>query len=175
MEIGTFSGIFYLKPIFYVAVAFVIFFALFGKKVMGALTHMLDDRIETIRTELDEAKRLRREAETMLNDAKVRREAALADAEHMLKSAQSEAARLTEAARAEAEALGRRREHMAMDRIAAAEKAAVAQVRQTAADVATAAAQHVISTSLTTETGAALVDRAITALPASLSMRRAAA
>jgi F-type H+-transporting ATPase subunit b len=175
MIADMFHGVFYLKPVFYVALAFVIFFVLFGKKVVRALIHRLDVRISTIREELDEAKRLRHEAETMLSDAKARREAALAEAQQMLASAQSEAARLTEAAHLEAEAVGQRRERMALDRIAAAEKAAVMQVRQTAADVAVAAAHHVISTGLTAETDAALIDRAIAGLPTSLTSRRAAA
>jgi F-type H+-transporting ATPase subunit b len=63
---------------------------------------------------------------------------------------------------------------MAMDRIAAAEKAAVDQVRLTAAEIAAAAARQVIAEGLTSDQDAALIDHSIRALPAALASRRAA-
>ena len=67
----------------------------------------------------------------------------------------------------------RRRERMAHERIAAAEQAAVNEVRQTAADIATRAAQDVIAATLSPEDDARIIDRAIAGLPAAL-VRRAA-
>jgi len=64
---------FWAEPRNWVALAFVIFFVLFGKKLWSALAAMLDDRAAKVRTELDEAARLRREAEAMLRDAEKRR------------------------------------------------------------------------------------------------------
>ena len=61
-----------------------------------------------------------------------------------------------------------------MDRIAAAEKAAVDEVRLTAAEVATAAARQVIAEGLIADADARLIDHAITQLPAALAPRRAA-
>ena len=61
-----------------------------------------------------------------------------------------------------------------MDRIAAAEKAAVDDVRFAAAEVATQAAERVIRTDLTAEADSHLVDHAIGSLPAALAPRRAA-
>ena len=72
----------------------------------------------------------------MLKDAQTRRDAAIAEAKQLLAGAAAEATRLAQAAAAEAEAAARRREQMAMDRIAAAEKAAVDEVRTTAVEVA---------------------------------------
>jgi F-type H+-transporting ATPase subunit b len=63
---------------------------------------------------------------------------------------------------------------MAMDRIAAAEKAAIDEVRIAAANVAAAAAESVLRENLTVEAGSAIVDRAIAQLPAAMSGRRAA-
>ena len=63
---------------------------------------------------------------------------------------------------------------MALDRIAAAEKAAVDEVRITAAEVATVAAQSVLSRRPSADTDAGLIDHAISQLPAALSHRRAA-
>ncbi len=161
-------------PKTWIAFAFVIFFALVGRKLWTSLTGMLDQRTEAIRAELDEASRLRREAELMLQDARSRREQALLDAQRMLDTARAEAARVAEAARAEAAASAARREQMAMDRIAAAEKAAVTDVRLAAADIAARAAREVIRDNLTAEGDAQLIDRAIQGLPAALASRRAA-
>jgi len=162
-ETGVFA-----EPRTWVAVAFVIFFVIFGKKLWTVVTGMLDSRATLIRAELAAAQQLRSEAEAMLRDAKQRREAAIADATSLLASAKLEAERLAAAAAADAEASAARRERMAMDRIAAAEKAAIDDVRLTAADVAAMAAQQVIRETLTPDANAALVDHAIGALPAAL-------
>ena len=159
---------FWSDPRSFVALAFVIFFAIFGRKIWGVLTAMLDKRADEVRTELAEAQRLRQEAEAMLRSANQQREAAIADAQALLTGAKAEALRLAAAAAADAEASAKRREQMAMDRIAAAEKAAVDDVRMIAADIATTAARDIIRDGLSAEADAALVDRAITGLPAAL-------
>jgi F-type H+-transporting ATPase subunit b len=165
---------FFAEPRNWVALAFIVFFALFGRKLWGTIAALLDDRAVKIRAELDEAARLRREAEAMLKDAQARRDAAVAEAKQLLEGATAEAARLALAAAAEAEASARRREQMAMDRIAAAEKAAVDEVRTTAVEVATVAARQVIADGLSAEADGRLIDRAIAQLPAALAQRRVA-
>jgi F-type H+-transporting ATPase subunit b len=165
---------FFAEPKSWVAIAFVLFFVLFGAKLWKALAGILDKRTASVQAELDEAGRLRREAEAMLADAAKRREAALAEAQVLLAGARAEAGRLAKAAAADAEAAARRREKMALDRIAAAEKSAMDEVRITAAEVACVAAERVIREGLTPEGDAALVDHAITGLSAVLSPRRAA-
>ena len=95
------------------------------------------------------------------------REAALRDAQAMLEHAKAEAAQVAESARAEAAAAASRRERMALDRIGAAEKAAVTDVRLAAADIASRAAEQVHRAGLRRRTqDAALIDRAIQGLPA---------
>jgi F-type H+-transporting ATPase subunit b len=165
---------FFAEPRNWVGIAFVVFFVLFGKKLWEAVRGLLDARAAAVRAELAEAERLRREAEAMLADAKQRREAAMADAKRLLEGAKAEAERLTAAMAAEAEASAKRREQMALDRIAAAEKAAIDDVRQAAAVIAAAASERVIRDGLTPAADAVLVDRAISTLPAALSGRRAA-
>jgi F-type H+-transporting ATPase subunit b len=165
---------FFADPRSWVAIAFVIFFVLFGKKIWGVITGILDKRAETIRGELAEAQRLRREAEAMLAEAAASRKAALAQAKDLLEGASREATRLAALAAAEAEQSASRREKMAMDRITAAERAAVDEVRLAAADVAGEATRMIISESMSPEASAAIIDRAISGLPAALSLRRAA-
>jgi len=152
----------------WVALAFVVFFVVFGRMIWRALAGMLDTRAATIRQELEEAARLRQEAQDMLRDAEKRRAEALAAAQQLLESAQAEAFRLAAATRADAEAAAHRRERMALDRIAAAEKAALNDVRIAAIEVAAAAAQQVLAQGLDQQGDEALVDRAIAGLPTAL-------
>jgi F-type H+-transporting ATPase subunit b len=165
---------FFAEPRNWVVIAFILFFVLFGKKLWGALAGMLDARAVAVKAELEEASRLRREAESMLRDAEKQRADALADAKALIEGARSEAGRVAAAAAAEAEASAKRREQMAIDRIAAAEKAAVDDVRLAAAEIATTAARQVLAEGLTADADAKLVDQAITQLPAALAARRAA-
>jgi F-type H+-transporting ATPase subunit b len=164
---------FFADPRSWVAVAFVIFFVLFGKKIWVALAGILDKRAETIRAELAEARRLRTEAEAMLAEAAVARATALTRAQELLDGAQREANRLAALAAADAEQSATRREKMALDRIAAAEKAAVDEVRIAAADVASHATRLMLSETLSADASAAIVDRAISSLPAALANRAA--
>jgi F-type H+-transporting ATPase subunit b len=158
----------------YVAIAFILFFVLLWRKIWAALSSILDARATAVRAELDEAERLRREAEAMLNEAQARRDAAIAESRRLVEGAKAEAQRIAQAAADDAQQAARRREQMAMDRIAAAEKAAVDDVRTIAADVATAAVRDVMRHGLPGDTGSRLIDHAIAGLPAALSSRRAA-
>ena len=165
---------FFAEPRNWVIIAFVLFFVLFGRKLWSALAQMLDDRAAKVRAELEEAARLRQEAEAMLREAEARRSEALREAQAMIDGARNEAGRVAAAAAAEAEAAARRREQMALDRIAAAEKAAGDDVRLTAVEVATVAARQVIAEGLSADADARLIDQAITRLPGALSGRRVA-
>lgn len=164
---------FFAEPANWVALAYIVFFLLLGRKLWSVVTGLLDARTNAIRAELDEAKRLREEAEAMLRDANARRVAAIADAKALLEGARAEATRLAAAAEADAKATAARRERMALDRIAAAEKAAVDEVRIAAAEVAAIAAERVIREDLTEAADAALIDTAIGGLPAALGRRAA--
>jgi F-type H+-transporting ATPase subunit b len=143
-------------------------------KLWGARAGMLAARAASVRAEMDEAARLKSEAEAMLKDAEATRARAHADARTLIEGASAEAARVAEATRAEAEASAKRREQMALDRIAAAQKQAVDEIRTAAAEVATIAARQVIAEGLSPESSAALIDQAIARLPAALAARRAA-
>ncbi len=158
----------------WVALAFGVFFVVFGRRLWQALTDMLDAHTNAVRAELEEAARLRREAEEMLRDATRRRDQALDNAKQLIAGAQAEADRLAADAAAEAEATAKRREQMAMGRIAAAEKAAVDDVRLTAVDIATGVARQVIAEGLSAEADTKLIDRSISQLPRAIAGRRSA-
>ena len=149
-------------PEFWVLVAFVLFFVLFGRRLWAALTRILDSRARAISAELAEAQRLRNEAETMLRDAERARTEAISEAERMMARSREQALEVERAASAEAEASAKRRERMALERIAAAEN------RQTAADIASTAARRVIEGGLGQDAEAAILDQAIANLPRAL-------
>ena len=158
----------FADPRLWVGIAFTIFFLIFGKKLVTSVTAMLDRRADAIRADLEGAAQLRREAEIILQDARAQREAARREAESMLSYAREEATRVAESARTDAAAAASRREKMAMDRIGAAEKAAITDVRLAAADVAARAASQVLAQGFGPEADSALIDHAIQGLPAAL-------
>ncbi len=161
MQTEAFAGVFYLRPVFYVAIAFILFFLIFGRILAKTIAATLDKRIAAIRAELDEAARLRREAEAMLAEAQAQRRQAIEQAQQLLAYAHDEANRLSASMAADAATAASRREKMALDRIAAAEKAVVADLRIAAIDLATGAAEHVLAATFTPEADAALIDRSI--------------
>lgn len=162
---------FFDDPRTWVAVAFVIFVVLFGRTLWKALAAMLDKRAESVRNELAEAARLRREAESLLADATSRREAAISEAAQLLNDARAEAERVAAATAEETRASATRRQQMALDRISAAEKQAVTDVRLAAVDVAAAAAGQLIRSGFGPEDDAAFLDYAIAGLPNALTRR----
>jgi F-type H+-transporting ATPase subunit b len=153
---------------FWVAVAIIVFAVLFGKKIVIPVTGMLDARTAGVRAALDEASALRAEAEALLADAKLRQAQAIAEAEQIREAAKAEAARTATALAAEARAVTKRRERLALDRIAAAEKAALQEVRSVAIDVATTAASHMLRAGFAADTDTAMIDKAIAGVPAAL-------
>ncbi len=148
-------------PTFWVAVAFVLFVVLTFKPLKNALMGGLDGRAERIRQELDEAARLREEAQKMLAEYKRKQNEASKEAEDLLAHAKVEAKRLGKEAEAEMEASLQRREAGALEKIAQAEAKALAEVRGQAVDVAIAAAGKLLSEKLDDMSSGELIDRSI--------------
>ncbi|MCK5546090.1 MAG: F0F1 ATP synthase subunit B [Rhodospirillaceae bacterium] len=143
----TASGIaepFYASTSFIVAAAFIMFFVFFGKKIFIAVGAMLDDRSDAIKSELDEAARLREEAQDMLADYERKQHEALAEAENIVAAARAEAERLGVEAAKQLESSLKRSEQMAKDRIAQAEASALQEVRAVAVDVALEATAKIL-------------------------------
>src|SRR5262249_28167701 len=140
---------------------FVIFLAVAGKPIYRAIAKQLDSRAERIKGELDEARRLRDEAEQLLADNQRMRRDAAKEAEAILAHARSEAARLRSESEASLAATMARREKMALDKIAQAEAQAVQEVRAEAVDLAVAATRKLLARMLDRQRSDALVDAAI--------------
>ena len=133
------------------------------------LAKVLDDRAETIRRELDEARRLREEAQEMLASYERRQREAAAEAEEMIKQAKAEADYLRKEAREELRERMERRTAMAEQRIAQAEAQGAKDVRAKAAELAVAAAEELLKSKLTKTQRNALIKSDIGALPDKLN------
>lgn len=151
----------------WIALAMVVVFAiLIWKRVPGLIGAALDRKIATIRAQLDEAAQLRAEAEAIRAEYEAKSARAGAEAEAMLERARAEADGILRQADMDAAALVERRTRMAEDKIAAAERAALQEVRAKAAAAAAAAAERLIRDKLDAGAARALVDRTIEGLRA---------
>lgn len=133
------------EPEFWVAVAFVIFVGVLiyvgaHRKIIEAL----DQRSARIKAELDEARRLRDEAETLLAEYQRKQGEAEREAEAIIAEAKAEAERVAAEARGKMEEFVARRTKLAETKIGQAEAQALADVRAAAADAAVAAAEKIL-------------------------------
>jgi F-type H+-transporting ATPase subunit b len=133
-------------------------------KVPKMLTSSLDASIAEIKKQLDEAKALRAEAEALRKEYAGKIANAEKDAAAMLDHARHEAEAIVAKAEADTTAVIGRREKMAEDKIAAAERGAVAELRAKAADAAATAARGLIAQNHGAAADKALVDQAIGAI-----------
>ena len=134
------------------------------QKVPALIARALDGKIAAIRQQLDEAASLRAEAEALLAVAKKRDASSAADAKAIVEHAEQEAKAMLAKAKTDSAELVARRGKMAEDKIGAAERAAVAEVRARAADAATRAAASIIADTHGANADKPLVDRAIAGL-----------
>ncbi|MDF7673326.1 ATP synthase F0 subunit B [Acetobacteraceae bacterium ESL0709] len=164
------------EPRFWTAVAFILFFVFFGRKLWSVITLRLDERAEEVRNNLDEASRLRREAEQMLEDATRDRENALTEAQQLIDASEAQALSLKEQAIRESEELVARHEKAAKERIQAAENLALRDIRMKAADIAFAAARDAVAEVLKQDPALAakLLENGLTGLPKALKQNKAA-
>jgi F-type H+-transporting ATPase subunit b len=157
-------------PEFWVAVSFLAFVGVLIKfGVPSLITKALDDRADAVRKELDQARRLREEAQDLLADYQRKQRAADEEARAIIDQARREAeAMKAESARSLTEQI-ERRTRLAEEKIARAEAQAVSEVRAAAVDVAMSAAERLIADKLKADGGADLVNRSIRDLKGKLN------
>jgi F-type H+-transporting ATPase subunit b len=159
----------FTTPEFWVLVAFVVFFALVGKKLVAMIGGALDGRAAQIRAQLDEAEKLKRDAEAALVEYKKRQQDAVKETEAMLAQARTAAVTLEAEQKAQTEQRLKRREAQAVEKIAQAEAEAVAEVREAAVELALAATRRVLMEKVDNTVASSLVDASIKELPRRLS------
>ena len=154
-----------LTPPGWIALAMLVVFALLlWKRVPALIGKALDKKIAGIREQLDEAATLRAEAEALKAEYEAKSAQAGAEAATMLERARAEADSIVSKAETDAAALVERRTRMAEDKIAAAERAALDEVRAKAASAAAAAAERLIRERLDAGADRKMVDATIAEL-----------
>lgn len=152
------------NPEFVVVLGFLLFISvLLYFRIPSLVGGLLDKRAEAIRAELEEAKAVREEAQTLLASFERKQVEVKEQAERIIEHARAEAAEAAEKARADLRASIARRMAAAEEQIASAEAAAVREVRDTAVQVAIAAAREVIGGAMTASKANALIEEAIAA------------
>lgn len=131
------------------------------KKVPALIAGGLDKKIDEIRTQLDEAKSLREEAEALRNEYSAKIANAEVDAQAMLEHARKEAGQIVSKAEEDSALMIVRRQKMAEDKIAAAERGAIEELRIRAITAATGAAHQLIAEQHNAGADTQLVNEAI--------------
>ncbi len=166
-----FSGEFYrlTNTNFIVLIAFLIFLGiLWYFKVHVIIGNMLDRRAAQIRSDLDEARALREEAQTLLASFQRKQDEVKAQADRIVVHARQEAEEAAAVAKADLARTIDRRIKAAEDQIASAEASAIREVKDRAAAIAVAAAGDVIAKAMTAKDAGRLIDDAIATVEAKL-------
>ena len=158
------------EPETWVAVAFVLFLGVIvyvgaPKKMLGALDH----RAARIKSELDEARRLRDEAAALLAQYQRKQQEAEREAAAIVADAKAEAERVAAESRAKMEEFVARRTKVAEGKIGQAEAQALADVRAAAADAAVTAAERILRDTAKGPIADALVAQGIADVKAKLN------
>lgn len=150
---------------FWVAISFLVFVTAFFRPIKRAVLSALDQRIAQIRAEVEEAQRLREEAQSALASYQRRQREALQEAEKIIAHAKEEAQRAKERAEAELDESIKRREQQAADKIAQSEAAAMDEIRDRAVELAIAATARILEEKMGGKAGEQAVSEAIKVLP----------
>jgi F-type H+-transporting ATPase subunit b len=150
---------------FWIMIAIVVFFAvLWRAKVPGMATKALDDAAAKVQAQLDEAKRLREEAQALLAEIKTQRTETERAAAELMQNAEADAQRMRAEAAAKLEEDVTRRGQMAERKIALAEAQAASEVKAAAADLAAQATEAVFAARISGAKSDPLIDAGLSQL-----------
>jgi len=146
-------------PTFWALVSFIGFFALIiYLKAPAMISGALDKRAADIASELDEAQRLREEAQELLSEYQRKQREAEKESENIIGQAKEEAELMAQEAKEKLAESLERRTKQAEDKIAQAETQALKEVRNIAADVAIEAAERIISSDMSKAQASKLIE-----------------
>lgn len=144
--------------LFFVALAFAVVIAAFlYLRLPGKLVAALDNRADQIRKELEQAKKLREDAEALLAEYEAKRSAAEQQAQQIVSDARANAEALAAEAKQKMEDSLERRTQQAQEKIARAEANMVKEVRLAVTSIAISAAEQVIRDTISDDQKQALV------------------
>jgi len=156
------------EPTFWVLIAFVIFLGAAGRPLVSLITAGLDKRADKIREDLEEAEKLRKEAQDLLAGYQRKQRDAIQEAKDIVQHAHEEAERIAVQGRETLEASLERRRKLALERIEQAEAQALDAVRAKTVDLALDATREFLSKELKGKQADALINQAIKDLPGKL-------
>ena len=145
----------------WVLISFVLFAALAFKLGRKSVTGKLDGKIQEIKDEIENAERLRVEAQELLAQYQRKQRDAEKEADSIVKNAKTQAKSIKKAMKADLDDLMERREAQLSDRMKRLEENAIAKIKDEAADVAMAATTEMIMQALDDKTQKALADQSI--------------
>jgi len=151
----------FATPDFWVLVGFLAFCAIVIKPALKAVLGGLDSRADKIRGTLDEAEKLREEAQHVLAEYQRKQREASKEIEAIVANARAEGERMIADAEEALATSMKRREQLAHDKIAQAEADAVTEVRNHAVDIAIQATGKLLAEKVGQEQSNALIDTAI--------------
>jgi F-type H+-transporting ATPase subunit b len=155
---------------FWVAIAFLLFVALLiYMGVHRSVLDALDQRSARIRAELDEALRLKEEAQKLVAEYRRKHEEAEREAEAIIAEAKAEAERVAAESKAKMEEFVARRTKLAESKIGQAEAQALADVRAAAAEAAVTAAEKILRDTTKGQVADNLIARGIADVKAKLN------
>ena len=147
---------------FIVSIAFLLFIGILVYfKVPGMIAGLLDNRAEGIKSELDEARALREEAQTLLASYERKQAQVQEQADRIVEAAKVDAKAAADQAKIDLEKSIARRVAAAEDQIASAEAAAVKEVRDQAIAVAVAVARAEMARQMSDADASKLIDASI--------------
>ena len=157
-------------PEIWVAVAFFVFLGVlayfrFHKTILGGL----DQRAARIKSELDEARRIKSEAQALLGESQRKLQEADREAESLMAGARAEAERVALEAKAKLDEFVSRRTKMAEAKIMQAEAQGLADVRAAAAEAAVKAAERIMTRTVKGNVAEKLIDKGVEELKAKLN------
>ncbi|MFN4102304.1 MAG: ATP F0F1 synthase subunit B, partial [Pararhodobacter sp.] len=148
---------------FVVLLGFLVFVGiLLWFKIPALIGRLLDKRAATIRADLQEARKLREEAQELRASFERKKGEVKEQAERIVAKAKADAEFAAKQAKADLETAIARRLRTAEDKIASAEAAAVKAVRDEAIAVSISAASELIAKNLSSAEAKRLIDESIT-------------
>ncbi|KIN73982.1 F0F1 ATP synthase subunit B [Sulfitobacter guttiformis] len=154
---------------FVVLLAFLLFIAvLIYFKVPSLMAGMLDGRADGIKNEIEEARKLREDAQTLLASYERKQKEVQEQADRIVAAAKQEAAAAGEQARLDLARSVERRLAAAEEQIDSAQAAAIKEVRDQAVMIAIAASRDIIGKQMTAADANKLIDDGISQVDAKL-------
>ena len=158
-------GSFLQDPTFWVAVSF--FITLFALIKLGgkSVCSYLDARAENISSKLEEAKKLREDAQALLAEYQQRQHDVDKKTEAMLQKAQEDAEKVKAEMQKQFDEGLNKREALTLKRLSMAEEKAMKEIRDLAIDISLASVEKIFSKNLAGEAGDKLIEDSIALLP----------